>query len=289
MISVGGYLGKPGAMRELPSANGPIDAPPSRGETVHTLASGGTAVTRLPLTKRSWSLPFSSLPGSDADVLAGFYGGLFGVGPFRWVDPTVVNVLPFAVAATGAVSTQPLGWSVSSGLLAASTAAVSPVDGPGVLRWSGSRPAGAVLGLSSVASAVPLVPREFCAVSLWVSAAVAVSVTFGLYGYSTAGVAVSGASLTQSATLGSGWQRLTVVASPGEAALSSAPLLMPQLVVPGALSGDVFVAAAQVEYASSPSAWRAGAGAPAVTITGTPGRSVPQIGYSDHTLTIAEV
>lgn len=310
MISLGGYLGRAGSMVELPSANGPIDRPSARGETVHTLASGGTAVTRTPLSKRNWSLPFESLESGDADVINGFYDGMFGVGPFRFVDPTVRNVLPFAASVTGAATTQPLGWGMTVGAVTVAGSSPDAAPNADALQWSGaSRPSGSYLQLGApavdVSTAPPWVPSEFCAASLWVKTiSGSVAATFGLHGYYTdgtqltaaywtsQGISAAASAVTTPVTITTTWQRLVVVTSPGEAVLTTgagAALLVPRLTLTASTSSTVQFSAAQVEYGDAPTAWQAGFGAPPVILTASPGRSVPQLGYSDHTLTLAEV
>lgn len=288
------YLGKPGAMRRLPGPTDVVTADPSLSETAHTLASGGTAVTRMARAKHAWSLPYPALRPDEADVLKGFYLRLYGSGPWRFVDPTQTNALPYHVSVTGGLSSSPLGWSASSGTLTIVGTPPDQAADAGVLTWTGQVGASATLlagagGLTADPLTAPVwLPSEFCAMSMWVKAAAGATVRAYLLGCNANGASVSNA-LTTAVTTTGAWQRVVVVASPNEPAFvaSAVALVTPCLSVSSATA--VSMSGAQIQYGSEATSWRIGAGCPRVTIPSTIGRSIPAPGFSGHTLNLAEV
>jgi hypothetical protein len=166
------YLGKPGAMQALPSPNGPIDSAPSRGDNPVTLLSGGQSVVRRLHQRRTYNLPFLSLEPGDADQILGFYQGLYGSGPYVFVDASVRNVLGLDVSTCGVRTQASAGWVKTSGTLTASGAATSPVLGSGVLTWatpaSGASLHPGLVALTANTKAAPVyLPTEAVTVSMW--------------------------------------------------------------------------------------------------------------------------
>lgn len=284
------YLGRPGALRALPSPNGPVSGPLSMGDASSTSLSGATTTYGRLYPKRSFSLPYDHLLPGDADTLMGFYTKLYGYGPYVFVDPSVRNVLRLDTAACGARSNAAHGWAVATSL-AAGTGPPTGAPDSGVLVWS-SPAAGAVLSAAAdVSSSLAPVwlPAEFCTVSLYVTCSSAKSVTLQLAGYNSAGTLAAFA-LTSTATVGTTWTRLSVTAAPADAGLTAASVVyvVPRLVVGASAPSSISVAGAQVEYADAATAWQPGYGSPRVVITSTPGWDVPQLGFTSHTLTLAE-
>lgn len=289
------YLGKPGAMRGLPSANDVVTADASRSETVHTLLSGGTVVERNANAKRTYVLPFQYLEDDDVDLLTSFYEGLFGNGPWVYVDPTVTNVLTLDQSACGARVGQPAGWLPSSGTIASSGDAPSE-EAPtsGVFLWSGIGASASIQPCATDGATTPdllgapvNVPPEFVTASVYVKSAVSGAVTLTLVGFDSTG-AVNSTDLVETVTLSTGWQRVSVTASPLEPTLAASAFVLPQLSVGSSHPASLSFCAAQVEYADRPTKWRRGHGSPRVIISGTPGRAVQQIGFTNQTLTLAE-
>src|SRR4051794_3212901 len=94
------YLGKPGAMVQLPIPRRGFDKPESLGDAAHTLLSGGSAVVRNLYPKRTYTAPYD-VTTAEADVIRAFYLGLYGTAPFRLVDPTERNMLGLDVSTVG--------------------------------------------------------------------------------------------------------------------------------------------------------------------------------------------
>jgi hypothetical protein len=285
------YLGKPGSMQQLPSPNGPIDSSPSRGDSAVTLLSGGQSVIRRLNQKRTYSLPYLSLGSDDADQISAFYQGLYGPGPYVYVDASVRNVLPLDVATCGIRSQASPGWVRTSGTLTASGGSTSPVLGSGVLTWTtpasgASLHPGLVALMADLASAPVYLPGEAVTVSMWLKCSVAGTHTLVLNGYNAAG-----ASLVTSTTpvaLTTSFQPFSVSIGAADAGFAACAYVLPRLLTTAAAL-TFSVAAVQLEYDIAASNWQPGNGSPRVILTASPGRTVPQYGYSDHTLVLGEV
>jgi len=96
------YLGAPGSMQAIRTPNAAVTQPLSRSENVHQLISGGVAVTRRGRGRRGWQLGWAGCTPDTADQMIGFYLGVFGDGPFCYVDPSWRNMLPTDTASNWA-------------------------------------------------------------------------------------------------------------------------------------------------------------------------------------------
>lgn len=287
------YLGKPAAMTVLPSPNGDIDASSSRGDVPVSLIGGGQAVIRRLHPRKTFVLPFESLTPVDADLITGFYSGLYGSGPFVFVDASVRNVLGLDVSTCGVRTQASNGWVASSGTVTADTSQTSPVAGSGVVKLAGagtsaSLQPGVTANTATIAKAPVYLPGEAVTVSLYAKASASAACSLQLAGYGTSG-AVTVTSLAASASVTTSWQRFTVTAAIGAGAFASAAFVLPRLMLPVTAPANLWIAAAQVEYGDTVTAWQPGYGSPRVVITAPPGRTVPLYGYSTHTLTLGEV
>jgi hypothetical protein len=288
------YLGAPGALQQLPGATGDMDSPPSRSDVTHELASGGVAITRRLNAKKTFTLPYLSRPGTGLDdLLASFYGGLFGDGPFVFVDPSVRNVLGMDTSSCGLRTNASPGWIQSAGTLTP-----TPTGGPtglatGVLTWTSLSAAatlqpGLAANVADVTNAPVVLTTEATCVSLYVKASSSASMTLQLVGYDANGAVVN-ATTTSAVAATTAWQRFTVTAAAGAGALASSLYVLPRLVLGGSVPTSVSIAAGQVEYGTAATAWQRGYGSPRVLITSSPGRTGNFYGYTNHTLTLAEV
>lgn len=267
---------------------------PSRGDSAKTLSGGGTAVARRLNAKRSFSMTWEYLPEYAADQLRGFYLGLFDdpVGTdFVFVDSTVRNVLSLDLSATGQRSQAAVEWASASGTVARSTTLTGPAQGAGVVTWtspgaSGLLTAGPVA--LDVSKAPVYLPGEPCAVSLYVRASAAASLTVRLQGYDAAGAVISGAVADVAVAATTSFQRAAVAVAAGVSAFASAVFVRPVVLTGASAPGSVSISAGQLEYALTATAWQPGFGSPRVVIPSTVGRTVNVIGLSDHTLTLAE-
>lgn len=288
------YLGKPGAMRVLPSPNGPVTATPSRQDAAKTLLSGGAAVVSRLNAKKTYGLPYEYLDATSADTLLGFYNRLYGVGPFAFVDPSVRNVLSLDVSTVGQRSNASHGWVASAGTLA-----VFPSNGPvgldtAALTWSSlvasaTLQPGSVANTADIARAPVYLAPEQNTVSLYAKASAATSATLELRGYTLTG-AVGSSVVSVALSLTTAWQRFTVSAAAGALGGTSA-FLLPRVVLGASVPTSVSIAAAQLEYGSAATAWQPGHGCPRVLPTITPGREVQQTSdfATNHTFVLAEV
>jgi hypothetical protein len=285
------YLGFAGAMNRLPSPNSPMDAPPDRKATVHTLITGGQRTTQRLHAKQSYSLPFQLLTEADSDLISALYRGLYDPPAgtdFVFVDPSVRNVLGLDVSTMGLRAGASAGWVSGGGTLVATTTGGPSGVQSGVLTWTPSASSkafnpGPTSGTADVTRAPVHIPGESVTVSLWIKSASSVSVTFQVGGYGTDGSFSSVLATTVVAATTS-WQRVSL-----SFAMTSTTLgfVLPRLV--SSATTALSIAGAQTEYASSVSAWQPGYGSPRVSIVAPPGRSVQLLGYADHTLTLAGV
>lgn len=297
------YLGKPGIMYRLPAPTGPLEAPPSRFDVEHVLAGGGTTVRKLLDAKRRWTLPYDLNDEAGASTIDGFYRGVYGLGPYRFVDPTIRNVLALDPSATGARTNAAVGWGVSAttaGTLAPDIATAPPplLFGASVLTWTSPTASawihpsvptlpGTNLTTAGKAIAPVVLSQEAVTVSLYVKAASSVAMTLYAQGYNDLGQQIAQTSTAFTAT--TSWQRITALSGAGFLTASGCNYVLPRLAVGATAPTSVSISAAQVEYGTTATAWQPGHGSPTVVILGTPGRTTQVIGAIDQTLTLAEV
>jgi hypothetical protein len=126
-------------------------------------------------------------------------------------------------------------------------------------------------------------------VSVWVKASVAATLTLRIAGHNATGSTL--ATVQQSISVTTSWQRFQLSASAGNSTLAGSAFVLPRLVMPtSSAPASVWIAGAQLEYADSASPFQPGMGSPRVLITSTPGRGLDKFdGYSNHTLALAEL
>lgn len=154
------YLGRPGALRELPYPRGGADITRLRTRAVFALGSGGVRMSQLPGGKRRYTYGWQSLDLATYAVLEAFDQGHEGVGPFVLLDPSQVNMLTDNQSAATSVRNDTDNFTVAgSGCTITSDATVYN-RGPASLRWDftvGS-PSGALLTLDSPSPEWPGIP-----------------------------------------------------------------------------------------------------------------------------------
>jgi hypothetical protein len=287
------YLGKAGAMQQLVQPPKGFQGDPSLGDSAHTLLSGGTAMVRNLNAKKLFTLPYD-VTADQSDVILGFYRGLYGTGPYRFVDPTARNMLGLDVSTLGLRGAAALGWYQSTGNVARSSSGGPSSLQTGVLTWSSLSASatiqpGVATNTADVNSAPVYISAEPVTVSVYVMASSSSSGhTLQLVGYDSAGaVLVSSANVSMSLT--TSWQRFSVTIAAGAGGYGSAIYVLPRIVLGAAVPTSVSVAAAQLEYADTVSTWQPGFGCPKVVISQGPGRTISAPGWRSHTLTLAEV
>lgn len=287
------YLGKAGNMKQLPIPRRGTERSASMGDAAHGLLSGGTAVVRNLNAKTLFTLPYDVID-ADSQVILGFYRGIYGIGPWRFVDPTVRNVLPLDASVCGARTQADDGWVPSTGSLAvATTGAPAGVDSA-VITWSSLAAAatlqpGTVANTADVTTAPVYVPAEAVTVSLYAKANASSSGhSLQLVGYNAAGAATVTSSTTAMA-LTTSFQRFSVTIAANAAAYASAIYVLPRIVLGGTAPTSVSIAGAQVEYGDAVTTWQPGYGCPVVVIRETPGRTITAPGWRGHNLVLAEV
>jgi hypothetical protein len=289
------YLGVPGAMRLLRVAQDAVTAPASRGEVQHDLISGGTAVTHRKDTRRTWGLAYPGCTPDTADLLVGFYAGVFGDGPFCFVDPAWRNALHVAVSTFGAPLQAISGWSasVSAQPLTYDTTVTAPVATSGVMRWTGATNTAQVgLGTWSgsvftpdTAKAPPYLPQQVTSISVY-ARSVSGTPSVSLRGQAVNGAGVVQNTQTATTTLSSAaWTLLTVTVP----AALNASYVLPNLLCNTSTAVLQF-ACPLVQYGKSPpDTYVVGLGIPRVVIPQEFGGQYTVMFARDHGLTLAEI
>jgi len=290
------YLGKPGAMRALPSPNGPVTASPSKGDVVKELPSGGVAVLTQLHARRTYSLPYEALDAAGADLLLAFYNRLFGPGPYVYVDPSVRNVLGLDVSTCGMRTNASPDWASYVGTVVTPSATGGPTGlSTGVITWTSIVAAaalqpGAAWNAATITKAPVYLPTEAVTVSVYAKASASYTATLQLAGYDATGV-LNYTSTTASMALTTSWQRFTLSVAAGLAGLVSSAFVLPRIVAGASPPTSISIAAAQLEYGTVATVFQPGFGSPRVLPPGTPGREWEPAGdiATNHTFLLREV
>jgi len=289
------YLGTPGAMRELRVAQDAVSVPASRGEVPHNLISGGTTVTHRRDTRRTWGLAYPGCTPDTADLLVGFYAGVFGDGPFAFVDPAWRNALHVQASTFGAPLQAISAWSasVSAQPLTYDTTVTAPVVTSGVMRWTGATN-GAQVGLGvwtgsvftpDATKAPPYLPQQVTTITVYArSASGTPSVSLRGLAVGATGTVVN--TQTATATLSSAaWTLLTVTVP----ASLAATYVVPNFLCNTSTSVLQF-ACPLVQYGKQPAdAYVVGLGIPRVVIPTGLGGQYTVMFARDHGLTLTEI
>jgi len=215
------YLGTPGTLKKLRVVDHGYSSAMSRAEVLHQLAGGGNTVTRRRDPRRTWPLSFTGMTPDSADLLVQFYTGIYGAGPFCFVDPAWRNALALDASTFGVRFQALSAWSLSvTSQSLTYDGTVTPFQaGSGVARWTGAQ-SGSKMGLGTytagtlipdVLSAPPgvtdgsAVTHSLSAYSRAISGTA--NLTFFAYGMNAAGSLVSASSVN--ATVGTTWTQFT--------------------------------------------------------------------------------
>jgi hypothetical protein len=280
-------------MVALPSVTGDIVVTESRGGTPTQLLSGGIGVVKRLNAKKSFTIPFDYLVPADASILRAFGLGLYGEGPFVFVDSSVRNHLGLDSSTCGLRSNASHGWVSSAGTLTVDTSTAAPTGVlTGVLKWaSGTGSAtlqpGSAANTADTKKAPVYLPTEAVSAAVWVKASSAKTLTLKIAGHDATGADL--ASVSQSISVTTSWQRVQLSAGAGNTTLAGSAFILPRLVMPSSSPpATVWIAGAQLEYADGASDFEPGWGSPRVILPDNPSRTVPQFGYSSHSLVLSE-
>jgi hypothetical protein len=290
------YLGPAGALSRLRIPDAGYAAPLARGEVIHELIGGGTAVTRRRLARRAYGLAFSGCTPDTAAILVGYYMGDFGDGPFCFVDPAWRNQLTDAASTFGARADAVDGWALSNpgGETVTFSTSIAPFASPsGVAVWAGAGN-GSHLGTGSWNGAV-LVPDTTLAcpyltevtqpVSVYVRTASSTA-SVSLRGLAVAADGTVASTTTTTVTATTTWQRVTALVP---AALSTLYVLA-DVLCNTAAAPNIYLSCASIQYGVTlPGAWVGGAGVPRVAVAGPLGNQSTLIVARDHALLLAEI
>jgi hypothetical protein len=295
------WLGRPGAMTRLRIPDAGWVAPLGRAEVAHTLAGGGTTVTRRAATHRAYSVNLSKMTPDEAQLILAYYLGNKGSGPWALVDPSYRNQLSPGASSMGVAAGRNTAWNPLIGDAAAvlDSTVVPPVDGTGVLRWAaptngknlfeGTQPtAGTFVPVTT--KAVPYLSPYIAWVSVYLRAQTTATVKLYALGCNAAGWDGVSVANTANVALTTAWQRVTLSVPAASWAGANPAYIVPNIQVAAVGASDVLVAAAQIDYGySSVPPWVAGLGVPRVVLSAGVGAGVSVYWRRDHGLTMAEV
>lgn len=303
------YFGLPGDLIALPRPTRGMRVDTYQGRVGHDLIGGGAAVTARARLRRSWQLEFPWLDEATAQSITDYVQGVYGVGPFRFIDPMFRNILPLNASVAGRVSGDPksgrlASWRPGGGdtLTLDPTTSVPPFRPSGVMRWTGAV-AGDFLVLGSrdetigsgapvfdEPNEIPIVPGESIALSFWAKllSGTSATLTARQHGLTAAGAAATSAA-GSAVALTAAWQQIIYTAT--QASLgATAAYSRPAVGCTAAVGSPVIqIAAAQMEYGTGPATYLTGWGSPRVVIVEEPGHVLEMLANRSLTLTVREV
>lgn len=296
------YLGDPAGlfgMQKLPAilqGNG-MTAGLSRATVVHSLASGGSTVTRRNRVKAAYQLSWQIRQAADVDLLQSFYAGRQGVGPFCLVDPTWINMFDENTASMGAVLGALPEWAVNSPQTLAKDATHTPPTGilSGVAAWAGAGSASVLYrgayGSTDGATLPPVLAGVPHTWGVWARTAsstcsVTPKLAYGIGGSAPGGFGSSGAAVTLTTT----WQLISVSVAASFSWPAGSQYAVPELVCNTGSAPNILLAGAQFAYDTAvPAAFATGIGVPRVSISADPSAAVLRPGLRDYVMQLASV
>lgn len=109
------YFGRPGALQALPYPAGDIDKPYDRMAYDFTNGAGTHRISKLAGGSRLYSLNWDALHVENYDILAKYWTGNMGTGPWALIDPSVTNMLsPNQAGATSLINYVWNDWDTGS-------------------------------------------------------------------------------------------------------------------------------------------------------------------------------
>lgn len=304
------YFGLPGDLIALPRPTRGMEVATYQGRVAHGLIGGGAAVTARTRLRRSWKLDFPWLDEATAQSITDYVQGVYGVGPFRLIDPMFRNLLPLNASVAGRVSGDPksgrlASWRPGGGdtLTLEPTTTAPPFRPSGVMRWTGAV-AGDFIVLGSrdetlgsgapifdEPNEIPIVPGESIGFSFWAKLLSGTSATLTARQH---GLTAAGAAATSSAGTGvaltASWQQVTYLAT--QATLGATAVYARPVVGCTAAAGSpvIQISAPHLEYGPAVSTdYRTGWGVPRVVIVEEPGQVLEMLGNRSLSLTVREV
>jgi len=292
------YLGAPGSMQAIRTPNAAVTQPLSRSENVHQLISGGVAVTRRGRGRRGWQLGWAGCTPDTADQMIGFYLGVFGDGPFCYVDPSWRNMLPTDVSTFGAQLDAVSVWSRSltgSAPLSFDTTVTAPSPQSGIARWANAAN-GEQVGLgawngtrfvpSTAIGMAPVLTPTTTSLTVY-ARAVTGTPSLSLRAQSTDSTfgTVTTQGTTTATLSSSAWTRLAVQVPAGVTASYWTPNLLCNTA-----SALILLSAAQLQYGrATPDPWVIGLGVPWVVPASEMASDYDLLYARNHGLALIEI
>jgi len=290
------WLGKPGGrvgMVQGPLVNVGTTIPMNRGEQSHDLISGGITTFKAPLTKRAWQFQRDWLSSDEQEVLRGFYSGLFDVGPFRFYDPSEVNLLDEDASTFGRATSDLSFWKPTTATYVADTDTSTRDVANLSTRASAMVQLSAITAAGGLGSNSALLP--FNAVPVLTGAGMPFS--FSIYAIKTAGTGsptiqpyIKGANTVSitAVAVSTSLTRYTITAT--AAALGVSNYIDCGVVFPVVGSGLVVkLCAPQLEMGSIASPYRIGYGVASVSFNSGITQTVPRTRSHSASWTLAEI
>jgi len=135
------YFGKPGAMTLLPWPRGGVDRPFEKNVVDFITSSAHHIVTSSPSGARQITLNWNALHQDNYGLLAQYWYGAMGLGPWAFADPSVSNMLlPNQGSTTShlydTTGFKTSGGAAADGTLLSGTALIQRTGAPRSLQWS---------------------------------------------------------------------------------------------------------------------------------------------------------
>jgi hypothetical protein len=272
------YFGRPGAMTKLPWPRGGVDRPYEKLVADFVTGSGHHLVTSTPSGSRLLTLNWNALHQDNYGLLAQYWYGAIGIGPWALADPSVSNMLLPNQGSTTSHLYDTTGFKTSDGLAASGsllsgTSLIQRTGAPRSLQWSFPVTAGTTPTLLLNAPyrnwyGYPVVQNLSYAWSCYlapdgvVDSSITASVR--LRWLDASGGFISEATSTTTAV--TTWTLLSAIGTPP----SNAVYCQPAILLTGATittGGSLFLDSMQLEQDTVVNPWAPGSGMRAVEIT----------------------
>lgn len=287
------WLGKAGAMIQLPSPAIGYTVESDSGEVEHKLISGGTAVTRHGTPKRRYTLQWGRLGNRDFQIVRGFYRRAYGPGPYLLVTPEDGNRLSGSASLMGGTNGDISAWGTNGGTLSVATGVTAGIYPSGVMAWAGATTGSQTYinldagSPTTPGTATPLLPAEPLTFSLYAATATGTA-QFQIYLQTRDATGIGIAQLGSAAlTLTTTPTRFSFTTAVG--ALGTSVWVVPIMVALTASSPTIYFSAPQLEYEPAPTPWQIGRNVPRVVIPSAMSRTVDPRMFSNTSLIFAEV
>lgn len=256
------WLGPAGGLVQIPAPAVDLDVSPTLIGGVHR-SLNGVATISIVAQPRSWPMRWTALTEDQTNYLR-----LVGLGlvrsPLYLIDGEIRNRLPMRITTGGAYTRTATDFFQAGG--SGNTITWLGITDPpagvpvrGVISWTRTTTALALVTFNSTADRVPLIAGEPIRVSLWArGAAISATVGVDLWDSIGAGLRILSAPVTLSATT---WTQLSLTTTPAAGRVSASVLLH---VADGQATSTLQTTGWMLSPSSASTTWAIGGGAPIV-------------------------